>query len=177
MASNGREILQLWQRGLTFDVMLSDVNMPHLDGCHLAGQLRNVRAKTPGEGGASALAEAGERCLAAGMGAYLVKPASQSKSAPSILLTLNRLQSAMRDLFILTAKEDWSAMTSSFADGNTIGVIEHAHRLKGSFATIGDMDAAYMCSDIEAHAQVGRQIDEQLKNLAQYLSPILEVTS
>lgn len=68
-------------------------------------------------------------------------------------------------------------MTSSFADRNAIGVIEHAHRLKGSFATIGDMDAAHMCSDIEAHAQVGRQIDEQLNNLAQYLSPILEVKS
>ncbi|MOA62970.1 hypothetical protein D3C78_1885480 [compost metagenome] len=50
--------------------------------------------------------------------------------------------------------------------------------IAGSFATIGDMDAAHMCSDIEAHAQVGRlvQIDEQLKSLAQYLSPILEVT-
>ena len=74
LASDGEEALSLWQDD-TFDVVLSDVNMPRLNGYELAKALRRLGCTTPIIG-ATANALRGEEalCLAAGMNHCLVKP-------------------------------------------------------------------------------------------------------
>ncbi|MOA16256.1 Sensor histidine kinase RcsC [compost metagenome] len=74
LASDGEEALSLWQDD-TFDVVLSDVNMPRLNGYELAKTLRRLGCTTPIIG-ATANALRGEEalCLAAGMNHCLVKP-------------------------------------------------------------------------------------------------------
>ncbi len=74
LASNGEEALSLWQKD-TFDVVLSDVNMPRLNGYELAKALRRLGCGTPIIG-ATANALRGEEalCLAAGMNYCLIKP-------------------------------------------------------------------------------------------------------
>ncbi|EJM56735.1 signal transduction histidine kinase [Pseudomonas sp. GM49] len=74
LASDGEEALSLWHEG-TFDIVLTDVNMPRLNGYDLAETLRRQGCTTPIIG-ATANAMRGEDalCLAAGMNHCLVKP-------------------------------------------------------------------------------------------------------
>ncbi|MFC6298136.1 response regulator [Pseudomonas sp. CCM 7893] len=74
LAADGEQALGRWQPG-RFDVVLTDVNMPGLDGYALTKALHQ-RDKTLPIIGATANAMRGEleRCLAAGMNHCLVKP-------------------------------------------------------------------------------------------------------
>lgn len=77
--SNGKAALQAWEQG-QFDVLVTDCNMPHMDGYALA---RNVRAAEQARGlpripiigyTARALADEKQRCQAAGMDDLMIKP-------------------------------------------------------------------------------------------------------
>ena len=76
LASNGEQALSLWYRE-PFDLLLTDVNMPKLNGYELTRLLRRQGCVAPIIG-ATANAMLGEDalCLAAGMSHFLVKPFS-----------------------------------------------------------------------------------------------------
>lgn len=79
MTSDGREALQRVQRGEIFDVVLTDVNMPELDGYQLTRRLRREGLNVPIVGvTANVQADEVERCLKAGMDGHLAKPVSLS---------------------------------------------------------------------------------------------------
>ncbi|WP_189462496.1 response regulator, partial [Jeongeupia chitinilytica] len=100
LAADGREALQRWQRGERCDVMLTDVNMPHLDGYALTRQLRADGIRVPIIGvTANAQSEEGARCLAAGMDAYLPKP-----------LSLAGLRQALRQLVNPNSMLSWKML-------------------------------------------------------------------
>lgn len=86
LASDGEEALSHWQDD-SFDVVLTDVNMPRLNGYELARALRRLGCTTPIIG-ATANALRGEEalCLAAGMNHCLIKPFTLR--ALSAILTL-----------------------------------------------------------------------------------------
>jgi len=74
LAADGRQALTRWQAD-AFDVVLTDVNMPHLNGYELARALRQRGYRGPIIGAtANAMHEENERCLAAGMNLCLLKP-------------------------------------------------------------------------------------------------------
>lgn len=74
LASDGRQALARWQPE-SFDVVLTDVNMPHLNGYELARALRQRGYRGPIIGAtANAMHEENDRCLAAGMNLCLLKP-------------------------------------------------------------------------------------------------------
>ncbi|MNJ18128.1 Sensor histidine kinase RcsC [compost metagenome] len=74
LASDGEEALSLWRQA-TFDVVLTDVNMPRLNGYELTKALRRLGCTTPIIGAtANALRGEDARCLAASMNHCLVKP-------------------------------------------------------------------------------------------------------
>jgi two-component system capsular synthesis sensor histidine kinase RcsC len=74
LAADGRQALARWQPE-AFDVVLTDVNMPHLNGYELARALRQRGYRGPIIGAtANAMHEENERCLAAGMNLCLLKP-------------------------------------------------------------------------------------------------------
>ncbi|WLH88355.1 ATP-binding protein [Pseudomonas sp. FP453] len=74
LSSDGEEALSRWHDG-AFDIVLTDVNMPRLNGYELAEALRNLGCTTPIIGAtANALRGEDALCLAAGMNQCLVKP-------------------------------------------------------------------------------------------------------
>ena len=84
----------MWERG-RYDVILMDVQMPRLDGISAT---RIIREKEKATGKhipivamtAHAFPEDKERCLAAGMDAYLAKPLDISKDMKVIMELLKR---------------------------------------------------------------------------------------
>jgi two-component system capsular synthesis sensor histidine kinase RcsC len=59
----------------TVDIVLTDVNMPNMDGYHLTQRLRQQHFTSPVIGvTANALAEEKQRCMEAGMDNCLSKP-------------------------------------------------------------------------------------------------------
>ena len=80
-AANGADALAAWAPG-RYAAVLADIHMPHMDGHELARRLRAIEAehgaaRTPIVAvTANATKGEEERCLAAGMDAYLVKPVS-----------------------------------------------------------------------------------------------------
>jgi PAS domain S-box-containing protein len=77
-ASNGLQVLKLLEKS-RFDLVLMDVEMPHLDGFEVTARIRRREAKGGGHLPVIALTAYAlkgdrERCLAAGMDGYLAKP-------------------------------------------------------------------------------------------------------
>jgi PAS domain S-box-containing protein len=83
IAGNGKAALAAWEKD-PFDLILMDVQMPDLDGF---AATQAIRAKEAAQGGhvpiialtAHAMKGDRERCLAAGMGAYVSKPIRASE--------------------------------------------------------------------------------------------------
>ncbi|MCO1624127.1 ATP-binding protein [Pseudomonas putida] len=76
LTSDGDQALQSWHREL-FDLVLTDVNMPVMNGYELARSLRQQGCNLPIIGAtANALRGEEELCLAAGMNDCLIKPFS-----------------------------------------------------------------------------------------------------
>ncbi|QOY69793.1 ATP-binding protein [Pseudomonas sp. OST1909] len=74
LAADGQQALQLYTAG-NFDVVLTDVNMPHINGYELARELRRQGCTLPIIGAtANAMRGEADLCLAAGMNHCLVKP-------------------------------------------------------------------------------------------------------
>jgi CheY-like chemotaxis protein len=90
-AANGQEALDMLERE-TFDCVLMDVQMPVLDGFEATAAVRNRERDSGGHVPivamtAHAMAGDLERCLAAGMDAYLTKPIQ----AKSLFATVERV--------------------------------------------------------------------------------------
>jgi len=74
LVSDGLEALECW-REEDFDLLLTDVNMPNMNGYELAARLRAMNMTQPIIGAtANAMREESERCLDSGMNHCLIKP-------------------------------------------------------------------------------------------------------
>ncbi|MBY8945198.1 response regulator [Pseudomonas sp. SH10-3B] len=74
LAGDGIEALSRWGES-AFDMILTDVNMPRMNGYELTEQLRRLGCSLPIIGAtANAMLDEAERCLSAGMDHCLVKP-------------------------------------------------------------------------------------------------------
>lgn len=74
LARDGVEALAVW-RDADFDIVITDVNMPKMNGYQLTQRLREQGCTMPIVGAtANAMLDEAERCLSAGMDHFLVKP-------------------------------------------------------------------------------------------------------
>ncbi|MFJ4136460.1 hybrid sensor histidine kinase/response regulator [Pseudomonas fragi] len=175
LADDGEQALARWKEA-SFDLVITDVNMPKLDGYQLTRRLRELDPQVPIIGvTANALREEGERCLEAGMNVWLVKPLSlttlrQTLSAwcpPSAEAPFGALEApaalpqaddlhdwitlspAMHRLFIATMQDDLVQAQLALQEANTSKLISYVHRMHGSFATVGAVNLAEACNQCE----------------------------
>ncbi|WP_157268659.1 ATP-binding protein [Azohydromonas aeria] len=91
IAANGLEALALLESGEPFDLLLTDVQMPGLNGYDTARRCRVLRPALPIIGlTAHALPQERQRCLDAGMDDHVTKPVDADALCAAILARLGR---------------------------------------------------------------------------------------
>ena len=175
LAEDGEQALLRWKESV-FDLIITDVNMPKLDGYQFTQRLRELDTEVPIIGvTANAMREEGEHCLKVGMNAWLVKPlnlgtlretlAAYSRQpvtvAPKAMLQQASdehaadlegwitLSPAMHRLFVATMQEDLEQAEQALQASNTSKLVSYLHRINGSLATVGAQDLAATCSVCE----------------------------
>ncbi|WP_426128942.1 ATP-binding protein [Pseudomonas sp. DWP1b1] len=140
---------QLDVRG--YDVLLTDVNMPIIDGYTLTETLRQRDSDIPIIGiTANALREEGERCIRAGMNSWLSKPMDiqglylclRSVFDPDVLQVSNTLHlsddlhvpARMLELFLQTIAQDLAELKALGADEDDQEAVRLLHRVRGALA-------------------------------------------
>ncbi|MFL1418709.1 response regulator [Pseudomonas fildesensis] len=197
-AEDGEEALQRWSPG-AFDLVITDINMPRLDGYGLARALRERDRQTPIIGvTANALREEGEQCLAAGMDTWVVKPLSLDALRKTLLRycgervdkqheasTLQQgdldgwitLSATMHRLFITTMQDDVRLTRQGLDAGDKEHVVRHLHRMNGSLASIRASRLSAACNALEEALYKGSlnpSLVAQVRNLLQRLEAVMD---
>lgn len=150
-AVDGMEALARWHESAHFDVLLTDVNMPRLDGYALA---RRVRAEDAGVRiigvTANAMREEERKCREAGMNSWLVKPiglrtlhrhlrgepAKAPPPAGSDDVGDAGLPSQYTALFDEVMRADVARVREALAARRADEVITTLHRMRGAMAML-----------------------------------------
>lgn len=171
IAEDGEEALALWDIG-PYDMVLTDVNMPYMNGYELARKLRSEGVNTPIIGvTANAMRDEEQRCVEAGMNAWLVKPIELRELVSLLRLYLPYgqigLQSDESDiepkepnvlekhkqLFLQTMWEDWQTLASAISLKNTEEIIMILHRMRGALVLAQQREMASRVEMLELQMQ------------------------
>jgi two-component system capsular synthesis sensor histidine kinase RcsC len=176
VAANGEQALELWPQG-RFDVVLTDVNMPVMDGYQLATALRQLDQTVPIIGiTANALREEGQRCTAVGMNAWMVKPLNLMMLRTHLEKYCNidlpqtdeaqiQLSPKMRDLFVTTLRRDIDTTLTALNSGDAILVAQQLHSMAGALGAVR----------IEATATVFVELENSLRSTTLTTALSLEI--
>jgi CheY-like chemotaxis protein len=177
VAANGVETLAAWEQQ-PFDVILMDVQMPEMSGLEAS---QAIRSRERGSGRhvrivamtAHAMTGDRERCLAAGMDAYVSKPidpaslfaaieegAHLTEQAPaversSLLARMGGDEDLLRDvvqLFLSDCPERMAAIRAAIDAGDPSRLRGEAHTLKGAAA---NLSAAGLAEAARALEEIG----------------------
>jgi signal transduction histidine kinase/CheY-like chemotaxis protein/HPt (histidine-containing phosphotransfer) domain-containing protein len=177
VAADGEQALRLWRDG-RFALVLTDLHMPEMDGYALSAAIRRDeqdagRRRTPIIAlTANALAGEAANVLAAGMDAYLTKPAALAELRDTLDRCLATATPGPRALDIgvlralvgddpgvtrdfLTdyracAREEAATLRAAAVDGDRKRVMAIAHRLKSSSRSVGALALGDVCAGLEA---------------------------
>ena len=190
-ADNGEQAFKLWN-ALDFDLVITDVNMPFMNGYELAQALRQQGADIPILGvTANAFREEGKLCLAAGMNAWVVKPltlkqlretlttwcptdaaTAQTQSAlqPGDMDNWIALSEQMRQLFIDTMNEDLLNTERALHANDVQGLVRHLHRMNGSLASVRAQALCAACNHLEFTLHSHPLTDDTRRELVAFMS-------
>ncbi|WP_045882891.1 hybrid sensor histidine kinase/response regulator [Pseudomonas chlororaphis] len=199
-ASNGEAALQLWRPQL-FDLVLTDVNMPLLNGYELTRALRERDREIPIIGiTANALREEGNRCMAVGMNAWIVKPLSLqtlyqylsnlcanaptqepepmplARPASTTGDTMIELSAKMRELFIATMRQDIQSVTDALHAEDAKRLAERLHSAAGALGAVQLGNLANNCAELESQIlqeAITPAVTREVNDLIQRLTDIL----
>lgn len=168
-AAEGKEALELWRQHCDMlDLIITDCSMPVLDGYGLTQAIRKTEARQQRKAipifGLTALteSEAAERCLAAGMTEYLIKPLSHSRfqsllnryfpgQEPVGTTTVTRqiVDESILTEIIEVNLQDAIDLQESLACEDFAQTGHLAHRLCGTATVINDQDFYRSCKALE----------------------------
>lgn len=179
LAGDGEEALAQWDIA-PYDLVLTDVNMPYLNGYDLARKLRAEGAMVPIIGvTANAMLDEQHRCVAAGMDAWLVKPI-ELRTLVEILRKHTRhdhnqsevnddrdyrhvepnVLDKHRDIFLSTMAQDLRQLEQGMADNDADRVATALHRMRAALALAQHRELAAKMAVLELHMQT-QGLDEQ----------------
>lgn len=193
VAADGQQALQLWQ-SKRFDMVITDINMPRMNGYVLTRTLREAGVEAPIIGiTANAMREEGERCLQAGMSAWIVKPLSLGtlrqvlmNHCPGTIDThvapdpgredfsgWIQLSQPMRQLLAQTLASDIEQLEKGVLEHDAVLVEQRLHSLSGALASI-NATALYgacqrlenMLQELPLDARLGGQVRALCRRLA-----------
>jgi len=133
-AENGSKALALLTaEGVdAFDMLLSDIQMPDIDGYELTRRVKQLAPELPVIGvTANAMSQEQQQCLDAGMSAYVAKPVDPDQLVETILQHL-----PARSVAVMAAEEglgvDWAALEARYYGkevfvAKLLGTVERAH--------------------------------------------------
>lgn len=173
LAEEGNAALQRFAEA-HYDVVMTDLNMPGMDGCSLARNLRS-RGVTVPILAFTATANDAERkgCAAAGIDALFTKPlvidavdatvrrligltvAPDLPAAKSNDLTHGPLPAKVRDLLQQSFHQSIQAIDETLSNGDMQVVRDHLHSLRGSFAMIRELETVDRLGRMEEQAAAG----------------------
>ena len=168
-AEDGQAALALW-RDDTYLAVLTDINMPVMDGYALARELRERGQSLPILAiTATALASERERCLAAGIDDLLLKPLNLDRleagllkaralAAPVPPPTPRPISAAIRELFVKTGDTDLLAISQARAEQDDHRLLDRVHAFKGVLQMLGEEALAARCGAIEQALREGRGV-------------------
>ena len=200
VAINGEQALAFWMPG-AFDLVLTDVNMPVLNGYELARALRTQDPELPIVGiTANAMREEGKRCAAAGMNAWMVKPLSMhtlhaqllkyGKGArlkpvvmpdqpPAPLGGADQVQLSprMRELFFSTMYEDMHMIQVALDSNDAMALAHQLHSMGGALGSVQSYALADTCSELELQLRergVTPQLAQDVSDWLERLAALLK---
>ncbi|MGB3123650.1 MAG: response regulator [Pseudomonas sp.] len=193
LAANGEQALNLWQPQ-AFDLVLTDVNMPLMNGYELASTLRAHEPLLPIIGvTANAMREEGVRCLAVGMNAWIVKPLSLQtlrghliklckvkpppEPVPERFNDSVQLSDKMRPLFISSLQQDVQRIDVALAQRDAHGLGQLLHSTAGALGAVQALNLAQACIELENALNRGSldtTLELKVKAVIQRLSAVLE---
>jgi signal transduction histidine kinase/DNA-binding NarL/FixJ family response regulator len=182
-AQSGEEALARWHSG-AFDLVITDCNMPDMDGYALARAIREIEAeegrprRTPIIAWtANVLAGAAAQCRAAGMDDMLSKPADLtqlkevlSRWLPGGVIAIGRpidlseLKKIATDPaerkeilldFLAQTQSDCVALEAALEKQDLHELGRIAHRMKGASRIVGARELAFACETMEKAARQG----------------------
>jgi two-component system, sensor histidine kinase and response regulator len=174
--ANGIEAVEAVSRR-DYALVLMDVQMPEMDGCTAAKELRRRGAAVPIVAlTANALAGDRERCLAAGMNDYLAKPIVEEELArvldrflpqadgggPLDAQTLTRLREVgpefvreIAAIYLDDAPARLQALRAAVQQQDAHGIATAAHAFKSGSGNIGATAVAELCGELETMGRRG----------------------
>lgn len=185
LTHDGKEALNHWNTN-TFDAVITDVNMPNLNGYELTQALRQMGINIPIIGvTANAMRDEENRCRAAGMSAWLVKPINLHTlyyalkelvptplSKPAAITALNtlplpntNLKKASEDLKLIPEKyrslfretmlADAKALTQTALEKNEPTLRNTLHRIQGALVTMKQNALAARVQEVQDYVHSG----------------------
>lgn len=180
VAADGEEALVRWNIQ-PHDLVLTDVNMPRMDGYELTRRLRSLGVTCPIIGiTANALREEGRRCMESGMDAWLVKPIDLASlgrllgqwapgrdaaggEPPPIAASAGAedvadethgvVPARYRDVFRSTMTQDIAVLSQGIEDRNGKVVQQRLHRIRGGLRVVGLAEMADRLETLEESVQ------------------------
>ncbi|EDT40716.1 hybrid sensor histidine kinase/response regulator [Burkholderia ambifaria] len=167
--SDGEAALAALARG-DWDVLLTDLGMPGIDGYELARAARNTKPSMPIIAvTAYATLEERERCASAGMTRVMLKPLSLAQLRDALIEVAGADDAAiaplpddrltpfggkqipvhLRDTFITFCRASVAAIQAASDEGNSIQAIAELHSLTGALGVFGQRELAKRCVELE----------------------------
>lgn len=168
LCGDGLETLARWN-GDEFDVLITDMNMPLMDGYELVRTLRARSTNAPIIGlTADALQTQRDAGFAAGLNAWVVKPVDLRTLHDALSTACARIISAkfagaapppnkpkefyddhLRAAFNTTMREDMASMRTALAARDATAAVATLHRMRGSLVVVNAEDIARFCGVLE----------------------------
>jgi two-component system, NarL family, capsular synthesis sensor histidine kinase RcsC len=168
-AEDGVAALRLWQDG-RYEMVLTDINMPNMDGYELTQQLRQQGAMMPILAvTATALASEKAHCKEAGIDDLLLKPLSLERLGEAMERHLNRAAPApaspvkpawagryhekVARIFVESGTRDLQAILDAANAREQESLLARIHSMKGALLMLGEKDVAAQCTSLEKQVE------------------------